>query len=198
MPRNTRTTPVAPEVTPPAVDFLSVDLAVEAGNHLGKRLYQDLREVGSVAGRTMRIFGTEQVGKALRKLRPIEGMPIFPEPLAPTSFSAEVWYKVFNLFTKACLGAPGIKGKFRTCGTIEGTRSTVLRWAEILAQWKPRGPEATPGAAGGTDPVPSAAGSGAVEMARLSVLESSVAALTSLMTDFIQAQKSPAALASPV
>ena len=72
MPRVTRTTLVAPEVPPPAVDFLSVSLGVEAGNHLGIRLYQDLREVSSVAGHTMRIFGTEQVGKALRPEAPAD------------------------------------------------------------------------------------------------------------------------------
>ena len=83
-------------------------------------------------------------------------------------------------------------------GSFQQTRWHVLRKLSTSAQWKPRGPSATSGAAGGTDPVPSAAGSGAVETARLSILESSVAALTSLMTDFIQAQKSPGATASPV
>ena len=192
MPRVTRTTLVAPEVPPPAVDFLSVSLGVEAGNHLGIRLYQDLREVSSVAGHTMRIFGTEQVGKALRKLRPIEGMPIFPEPLSPSSFTAEVWYKVFNLFTKACLGAPGIKGKFRTCTSIEGTRSTVLRWAEILSQWKPKVPSLDPLTLAGAGSENGSAGKVAGDASNLAMMAASIASLTSVMAEFIQSQKKSA------
>ena len=171
------------------LNFISSTLEMEAGNALGKRLYQDLQEVGSVACRTRRIFGTEQVGKALRKLRPIEDMPNFPEPLAPSSFTSEVWYKIYNLFTKACLGAPGINENFRTCTSIEGTRSTVLRWAQILSQCKPEVPglpQVTVGCAGSEA---DSAGNGAVDSSRLSVMEASREFLASRMPDCIQAQK---------
>ena len=124
-----------------AVDFNSLNLKIEADNKMAIRLFGDLIDVLSVAEHTRKIFGVEEVGKALRKLAPIEGIPEIPSPLEPSSFSHEVWFKILHAFTKACVGIPGLKmGTFRTCKTHEGTRSTVLRWAAMLAAWKPRPP----------------------------------------------------------
>ena len=121
----------------PAIEFNSLAVKIAEDNHLAKRLYEDLKEVLPVARHTAKIFGDETVGKALRGLKPIVGMPVLPSPLLPTSLTHEEWFNVLHLFTKACVNVPGIKqGTFRKCASHDGTRSTVLRWAEAVRLWQ--------------------------------------------------------------
>ena len=184
---------VVPSVTP-AVDFNSLALKIEAGNHLAIRLYGDLIDVFSVAEHTRKIFGAEEVGKALRKLTPIEGMPVIPSPLEPSSFSPEVWYKLLHLFTKACVRAPGLKmGTFRTCKTHEGTRSTVLRWAAMLAAWKPIAPLSGP-----VLDLPGAMPAGEeASAARISALEHSMAEMSAMLKVLVAQGAAKAAIDVP-
>jgi hypothetical protein len=191
MPPRTRKSPVSGS---PAIDFDSLAVKISDDNHLAKRLYDDLKEVLPVARHTAKIFGDETVGKALRGLRPIEGMPVLPSPLVPTSLTHEEWFNVLHLFTKACVNVPGIKqGTFRKCSSHEGTRSTVLRWAEAVRLWQgPPGAQPLSGAAQGGEASVAVGGASLVgNDAKFAAIQQQLLSLSALLAKVVERQETP-------